>query len=126
MDEAITGSPGFSPIAPDDQAGNLWILTILALIYTSMVAAARVYIKQRMYGLDDVLIGFSIVSPSKTNSEGSHSSLFDTSVAAFRPVYCRLCWPRQRPRQVQLNHTTNIMGCLIEGSSLAKAAFHRF
>ncbi|KAH7362790.1 hypothetical protein B0T11DRAFT_352806 [Plectosphaerella cucumerina] len=61
MDEAITGSPGFSPIAPDDQAGNLWILTILALIYTSMVAAARVYIKHRMYGLDDVLIAFSIL-----------------------------------------------------------------
>lgn len=90
MDEAIVGSPGFSPIAPADQAGNIWILIILALIYTSMVAAARVYIKYRMYGLDDVLIAFSIVSLPQTSSEGSRSSLFDTSVAASRPVYCRL------------------------------------
>jgi hypothetical protein len=52
----------FSPITSDDHAGNLWILTILSLIYALHVAVARIYIKYRMFGVDDVLYGVAFVS----------------------------------------------------------------
>ncbi|KAG8674133.1 hypothetical protein FPOAC2_00108 [Fusarium poae] len=51
----------FSPITSDDHAGNLWILTILSLIYALHVAVARIYIKYRMFGVDDVLYGVAFV-----------------------------------------------------------------
>ncbi|RGP62946.1 hypothetical protein FSPOR_8930 [Fusarium sporotrichioides] len=50
-----------SPITADDQAGRLWILTILSLIYALHVAVARVYIKYRMFGVDDVLFGVAFI-----------------------------------------------------------------
>jgi hypothetical protein len=55
-------SNSLSPITPDDHAGKLWILTILSLIYTLQVAVARIYIKYRMFGIDDALYGVAIVS----------------------------------------------------------------
>lgn len=55
------GSSGFSPVTSNDHAGNVWIITILSLIYGSAVAAVRAYTKFRMYGSDDILIGVATV-----------------------------------------------------------------
>ncbi|KPM46446.1 hypothetical protein AK830_g39 [Neonectria ditissima] len=54
------GSPRFSPVAFNDHAGQLWIVTILSLIYSVLVATARAYIKYQMFGFDDVLIALAM------------------------------------------------------------------
>ncbi|KAF4455587.1 hypothetical protein F53441_2111 [Fusarium austroafricanum] len=52
----------FSPVTFNDHAGKLWIVTILSLIYSSLVALARGYIKYQMFGFDDILFaGASIL-----------------------------------------------------------------
>lgn len=51
----------FSPVTFNDHAGELWIVTILSLIYTACVAAARTYIKYNMFGFDDALIAMAMV-----------------------------------------------------------------
>lgn len=115
MDPGTTSpaAPGFSPVTAKDAAGNLWILTILALIYVGMVAAARAYIKYRMYGLDDILIAFSIVSVFSLLNR-CFAVLTVLCHPAFAPgtSCCGRCWPEQRHRQVQLHHVTRIMGRL--------------
>ncbi|KAH6876791.1 hypothetical protein B0T10DRAFT_520762 [Thelonectria olida] len=55
------GLPRFSPVAFNDHAGQLWIVTILSLIYSSLVATARAYIKHHMFGFDDILIALAMV-----------------------------------------------------------------
>lgn len=55
------GSPRFSPVAFNDHAGQLWIITILSLIYSALVAMARTYIKYQMFGFDDILIACATV-----------------------------------------------------------------
>ncbi|KAH6869820.1 hypothetical protein B0T10DRAFT_533728 [Thelonectria olida] len=55
------GLPRFSPVAFNDHAGQLWIVTILSLIYSSLVATARAYIKYQMFGFDDILIALAMV-----------------------------------------------------------------
>jgi hypothetical protein len=59
-----SGSPRFSPVTPDDHAGQLWIVTILSLTYSTLVVTARGYIKYKMFGFDDILIGLATVSKS--------------------------------------------------------------
>ncbi|KAK7423508.1 hypothetical protein QQX98_000965 [Neonectria punicea] len=60
--ETSNGSPSrFSPVAFNDHAGQLWIVTILSLIYSALVAAARAYIKYHMFGFDDILIALAMV-----------------------------------------------------------------
>lgn len=54
-------SEGFSPVTFNDHAGNVWIITILSLVYSGTVAAVRVYTKLRMYGIDDALIAVATV-----------------------------------------------------------------
>jgi hypothetical protein len=51
----------FSPVTFNDHAGKLWIVTILSLIYTSLIALARAYIKYKMFGFDDVLFAAATV-----------------------------------------------------------------
>ncbi|KAM5354729.1 hypothetical protein ACJ41O_001376 [Fusarium nematophilum] len=55
------GSPRFSAVAFNDHAGQLWIVTILSLIYSALVATARAYIKYQMFGFDDILIALATV-----------------------------------------------------------------
>ena len=55
------GSKAFSPVTFSDHAGQLWIVTILSLIYSGLVALARAYIKYRMFGFDDVLFALATV-----------------------------------------------------------------
>lgn len=56
-----SGSPPFSPVAFNDHAGKLWIVTILSLIYSSLAVMARAYIKYKMLGLDDILLALATV-----------------------------------------------------------------
>ncbi|KAH6957423.1 hypothetical protein DER45DRAFT_632280 [Fusarium avenaceum] len=58
---SIDDSRRFSLVTSDDHAGQLWIVTILSLIYTGLVALARAYIKYRMYGFDDILFTLATV-----------------------------------------------------------------
>ncbi|KAI8718150.1 hypothetical protein NCS52_00893000 [Fusarium sp. LHS14.1] len=55
------GSHRFSPVTFNDHAGQLWIVTILSLIYSALVATARAYIKYQMFGFDDILIALATV-----------------------------------------------------------------
>ncbi|KAH7136316.1 hypothetical protein EDB81DRAFT_693349 [Dactylonectria macrodidyma] len=55
------GSLRFSPVTFNDHAGQLWIVTILSLIYSALVATARAYIKYQMFGFDDILIACATV-----------------------------------------------------------------
>ncbi|KAJ6779969.1 hypothetical protein PWT90_03347 [Aphanocladium album] len=57
MDTTVLGDgPRFSPVTSSDHAGQLWIVTILALLYSSLVSTARGYVKYKMFGIDDTLI----------------------------------------------------------------------
>ncbi|KAI5461013.1 hypothetical protein BGZ63DRAFT_455119 [Mariannaea sp. PMI_226] len=58
---SIDGLPRFSPVAFNDHAGQLWIVSILSLIYTVLVVTARAYIKYKMFGFDDILIALALV-----------------------------------------------------------------
>ncbi|KAF4345621.1 hypothetical protein FBEOM_418 [Fusarium beomiforme] len=51
----------FSPVTFNDHAGKLWIVTILSLIYTSLIGTARAYIKYKMFGFDDILFACATV-----------------------------------------------------------------
>lgn len=53
--------PALAPILPDDHTGYLWIATILGVIYTFIVAAARLYVKFRVLGADDYILAFATV-----------------------------------------------------------------
>ncbi|KAM0518879.1 hypothetical protein ACHAPE_003869 [Trichoderma viride] len=62
MDSAVSsGSAAFSPITFNDHAGKLWIVTILALIYSSLAVMARAYIKYKMLGLDDLFLALATI-----------------------------------------------------------------
>lgn len=55
MDEVRRAvNSGFSPVTPDNRAGELWIIAILCIIYSAFAAALRVRIKWSLLGLDDL------------------------------------------------------------------------
>lgn len=58
--------PAFSPIKPDDHAGQLWILTTLAIIYTGTSLIVRGSIKWNLFWLDDYLVAIATVSLAST------------------------------------------------------------
>lgn len=51
----------FSRVTFNDHSGQLWIVTILSLIYGFLGAMTRMYIKYRMFGFDDLLLAFATV-----------------------------------------------------------------
>ena len=54
----------FSPITPDDQAGSVWITSLLCLIYSVLVLVVRVNLRRRVFGPDDWLIaGATVLQP---------------------------------------------------------------
>ncbi|KAG7428387.1 hypothetical protein Forpi1262_v011175 [Fusarium oxysporum f. sp. raphani] len=55
------GSYRFSPVTYNDHAGQLWIVTILSLIYSTLVALARLYIKYHKFGFDDIFFALAII-----------------------------------------------------------------
>lgn len=58
---SVSGSAPFSPVTFNDHAGRLWIVTILALIYSTLAVMTRAYIKYKMLGLDDLFLGLATV-----------------------------------------------------------------
>lgn len=54
----------FSPILDDDHAGNVWIMTILAVLYSLLTAVVRALIKKRAFGMEDVFFYVALVSQS--------------------------------------------------------------
>ncbi|KAH7202879.1 uncharacterized protein BKA55DRAFT_292849 [Fusarium redolens] len=56
------GSYRFSPVTFNDHAGQLWIVTILSLIYSTLVALARLYIKYHKFGFDDIFFALAMLS----------------------------------------------------------------
>lgn len=45
--------PRFSPITPDDQAGAIWVGTLLLVVYSAVALFARLYIKSSALDNDD-------------------------------------------------------------------------
>ncbi|KAL6856418.1 hypothetical protein J3F83DRAFT_753312 [Trichoderma novae-zelandiae] len=54
-------SHAFSRVSSNDHSGQLWIVTILSLIYSLLGAMVRVYIKHEMFGFDDLLLGLATI-----------------------------------------------------------------
>jgi hypothetical protein len=54
--QLVGNLPPFSAIHPEDQAGKVWIVTILATIYVVLSALVRGFIKRGIYGPDDYLL----------------------------------------------------------------------
>lgn len=112
--------PRFSPVTSSDHAGQLWIVTILALVYSTLVSTARAYVKYKMFGIDDILIAFATVRAFKLGF--GRRNLKNLTVAfvldfATRTMYCHLCgtgnwWPWQ----VQLHHDAGAMGDVFEST----------
>jgi hypothetical protein len=48
--------PPFSAVQSGDQAGKVWVVTILVTIYVVLSALARGFIKWGIYGVDDYLL----------------------------------------------------------------------
>ncbi|KAG7411029.1 hypothetical protein Forpe1208_v009703 [Fusarium oxysporum f. sp. rapae] len=55
------GSYRFSPVTFNDHAGQLWIVTILSLIYSTLAALARLYIKYHKFGFDDFFFALAMI-----------------------------------------------------------------
>jgi hypothetical protein len=123
MDSASTssGSAAFSPITFNDHAGKLWIVTILALIYSSLAVMARAYIKYKMLGLDDLFLALATVRRPIQNPVDMSISNIDRYWPldfAFRPVNRNIRWLKQWPWQVQLYHAAGTMGNIFKGEVL--------
>jgi hypothetical protein len=52
----------FSPVTPDDQAGSVWITSLLCLIYSVIVLVVRVILRRKVFGTDDWLVAGATVS----------------------------------------------------------------
>jgi hypothetical protein len=59
--QAVGVLPPFSAIQPGDQAGKVWIVTILATIYVILSALVRAYVKWGIYEADDYLLVIATV-----------------------------------------------------------------
>jgi hypothetical protein len=57
--------PSFSAIQPDNQAGKVWIVAILTIVYVIISVLVRGFIKWGLYRADDYLLVIATVS-SKT------------------------------------------------------------
>lgn len=57
-----SSAPRFSPIFANDHAGYIWIVGIVALIYSLMATITRCFVKMRMFGTDDYLLTSAAVS----------------------------------------------------------------
>ncbi|OAL53498.1 hypothetical protein IQ07DRAFT_628764 [Pyrenochaeta sp. DS3sAY3a] len=50
------GAHRFAPITDENVSGQLWIVSILCLIYCALVLIVRLHIKWNLYGADDVAV----------------------------------------------------------------------
>lgn len=80
VQHGLGAAPPLSAVTDDNQAGSLWIVTILATIYVVLSAAVRGFVKWGLYGADDYLLAIATVSQDTT---AACSSAHSTT--------CRLC-----------------------------------
>jgi len=59
--QGLGTAPPLAAISFNDQAGTLWIVTILATIYVILSALVRAYVKWGIYGIDDYLLAIATV-----------------------------------------------------------------
>ena len=55
----------FSTVTPDDHQAWLWVLSILSLIYSFFMLGARIMVKWKDPGYDDLALGIAYVSLCK-------------------------------------------------------------
>jgi len=58
---SVANENRFSPITPDDQAGSVWITSLLCLIYSVLVLVVRVNLRRKVFGPDDWLVAGATV-----------------------------------------------------------------
>lgn len=99
LSASIDDSRRFSLVTSDDHAGQLWIVTILSLIYTGLVALARAYIKYQMYGFDDVLFALATVRvPPKMDRTLQWCWEYNCNLGlSSSSIDCHLYWSERRP-----------------------------
>ncbi|KAF2689937.1 hypothetical protein K458DRAFT_474325 [Lentithecium fluviatile CBS 122367] len=59
VQDGLGSAPPLSAVYPDDQAGTLWIVTILTTVYVVLSAVVRGFVKWGIYGLDDYLLAIA-------------------------------------------------------------------
>jgi hypothetical protein len=96
--------PSFSAIHPGDQAGKVWVVTILATIYVVLSALVRGFIKWGIYGADDYLLMIATVRSGLlfTYLAVSDCSLFEVYVSCT--VRKHLFRTKPWPIKVQFHH----------------------
>lgn len=52
----------FSVVTSDNHQAGIWITSILSLIYSVLALAARMAVKWKLAGVDDVILGLAHVS----------------------------------------------------------------
>lgn len=68
----------FAAVTDDDRAGQLWITTIVCVIYSALTTIARARIKYGAFGLDDGLVAVATVSfMSYERSRSGYPGLLD-------------------------------------------------
>ena len=67
----------FSPVTDQDQAGVLWIASLLAATYALLSILTRAYIKRKCYGLDDLVCLAAMVR----NDSPSHIHVLFTCIS---------------------------------------------
>jgi hypothetical protein len=97
--------PPFSAIHPGDQAGKVWVVTILATIYVVLSALVRGFIKWGIYGADDYLLMIATVGRKKllfTHLTPADHSLVTVYIScAVRQHSIR---PKSWPVEIQFHH----------------------
>jgi len=80
VQQGLGAAPPLSAVTADNQAGTLWIVTILTTIYVVLSATVRGFVKWGLYGADDYLLVIATVSqPSPLHIPHAAQS------------WCRLC-----------------------------------
>jgi hypothetical protein len=107
--QGLGAAPPLSAITYNDQAGTLWIVTILATIYVVLSALVRAFVKWGIYGPDDYLLAIATVRCQNHHLQIMRRLCFCT-VCLYRPVRRHLPRSQPRPLQVQLHHHQGPMG----------------
>ena len=61
MADATVSDNRFAPVTPDNESGSIWIATLLCLVYSFITVTTRAWLRQKMYGVDDILILLALV-----------------------------------------------------------------
>lgn len=104
-----------SPIFENDHAGSLWIMTILAVLYSLLTAAVRTQIKKRAFGIEDALFYVALVCHASSLS-AHYRSMLETEQFVNQsrnqdlptcPINTHIRWTAKWPGQIQHDHYYN-------------------